>query len=332
MSFQYITPGQQQPKKHQLPAYKFDQYKKPENYIIKPDQACAINVALYMNHPLLITGEPGTGKTQLASRISWCLDLGAPLVFNTKSTSIATDLFYTYNSLARFHAAQTKKSYRDGIDFITYNALGKAILFSNTLAEIEQIEKEYGTKLVLNHEVRTTQKQKVVLIDEIDKAPRDFPNDLLNEIENCAFEIQELNNARISAKKEHFPIIIITSNSEKHLSDAFLRRCVYYHIEFPDLKEMKTIVTQRLKEISEPAINDMLVLFYQLRNTKQMKKRPATAEFLVCIKSVYDYVSGNTIKDEEKEFVKHIILSTLIKKEKDLPVAKEIVEKWLSEK
>lgn len=325
-------PCQQQPKKHSLPAYKLDQYKAPENYIIKPDQACAINVALYMNQPLLITGEPGTGKTQLASRISWCLDLGAPLIFNTKSTSTATDLFYTYTSLARFHAAQTEKSYRDGTYFITYNALGKAILFSNNLEDIDQIEKEYETKLVLNNEVRTSQKQKVVLIDEIDKAPRDFPNDLLNELEHCSFEIPELNNAKISANQEYFPIIIITSNSEKHLPDAFLRRCVYYHIEFPDLKEMKAIVTQRLKEISDPAINDMLFLFYQLRNTKQIQKKPATAELLVCAKSVYEFINGYTIKDDEKEFVKHIILSTLIKKERDLPVAKEVVEKWLSEK
>ena len=276
-------------------------------------------------------------KTRLASRIAWELGLHGPLVFHTKSTSVSTDLFYTYNALARFHTAQALQKPVPGAKFIQYNALGKAILFSNTQETIKQTEKNFKTRLILSQKdpLLTQQKRCVVLIDEIDKAPHDFPNDLLNEIEHCTFAIPELNNVKIKASHDYYPVIIITSNSEKHLPDAFLRRCVYYHIVFPTPDEMKDIVTGRLHNLSidEPFLKDALGLFYELRADRHgIKKKPATAELLVWLLALRQQSHTQNPMTEDKQAVKNTLFSTLIKTKSDLSIAQKVVEKWLSDK
>jgi len=336
MSFQYIKPGRKLPKTIALPPYKTNQYQSPEHYLVRQDLANAINVALYMNQPLLITGEPGTGKTRLAARMAWELGLHGPLVFQTKSTSLSTDLFYTYNALARFHFAQATQKLIHGAKFIQYNALGQAILLSNTEADIKQIEDNAKTRFILAKDdpLLTLQKRSIVLIDEIDKAPRDFPNDLLNEIEHCSFNIPELNNAVIQANPDYYPVIIITSNSEKHLPDAFLRRCVYYHIVFPEFDEMKAIVSNRLHNMSfhDTFLQDALNLFYELRDDKHgIKKKPATAELLVWLVALRNQSQTQNPITEDKQAVTDTLYSTLIKTKADLLIAKKVVEKWLSD-
>ncbi|KPA09694.1 ATPase AAA, partial [Candidatus Magnetomorum sp. HK-1] len=173
----------------------------PKDYISTREMVNAVNVALIMNQPLLLTGEPGSGKTQLAHRVAWELGLGDPLSFETKSTSTARDLFYVFNTLARFHAAEIRESL-DETAFITYQALGKAILLANHPGD-DKIKKVLPEDFVHNGPKRS-----VVLIDEIDKAPRDFPNDILNEIEQMFFKIPELNNPEIKAPENMQPIAI----------------------------------------------------------------------------------------------------------------------------
>jgi len=246
----------------------------PAGYL--PDQGLvdAVNVALMLQQPLLITGEPGTGKTQLASSVAWQLELGAPLVFETKSTSTSQDLFYTFDNLRRFHAAQTQGGDVDPHLFIRYNALGLAIL--RTLGA----EKARGL-LPPDVELPAEPRRSLVLIDEIDKAPRDFPNDILNEIEHLYFRIPELGNEAVRADPALRPVVIITSNSEKSLPDAFLRRCIFYCIPFPE-DRLEDIVTTRVAGLSAgpgTALAEILEFFRLLRRSDvTLRKRPGTAE------------------------------------------------------
>src|SRR6185295_3419383 len=161
----------------------------------------AVNVALLLSQPLLLTGEAGTGKTQFAYSLAWELGFEPPLMFETKSSSTARDLFYTYDALNHFRAAQTGAS-ESALDFIKWNALGLAILQSQ---EESQVHSLLGRDFKLGRARRS-----VVLIDEIDKAPRDFPNDLLNEVENLYFRIPEAGNVRIEASEEMRPILVLT--------------------------------------------------------------------------------------------------------------------------
>ena len=152
-----------------------------------------------MRRPLLLTGEPGTGKTQCANYLNWKLGYGPEaLHFQAKSTSTARDLFYTYNTIGRFHAAQTKEGSQDSVDYIKYNALGEAILRANPVDAVKKwLPKDFihaGTPM-----------QSVVLIDEVDKAPRDFPNDVLSEIETMRFRIPEFDNVQLAAEAAYTP-------------------------------------------------------------------------------------------------------------------------------
>jgi MoxR-like ATPase len=245
----------------------------PAGYLADDDLADAVNVALVLGQPLLLTGEPGTGKTQLAHRLAWQLGYGRALVFNTKSTSVARDLFYTFDTLGRFHAAQTGEGSTDNLDYLTYNALGVAILCSHPIERVEQFLRRGST-----HAGPT---RSVVLIDEIDKAPRDFPNDLLHEIEQSSFRIPELANAEVVAAPEHRPIVVLTSNSEKNLPDAFLRRCVFFNIPFPDAPRLADIVRSRLGVFADrsPLLDTAIELFVELRG-QNLRKPPSTAELI----------------------------------------------------
>lgn len=217
----------------------------PRAYLPDPGLIDAVNVALVLRRPLLLTGDPGTGKTQLAYSVAWQLKSQQKLEvksarvekFETKSTSVARDLFYTFDVLGRFHAAQTEGS-RNNVDYITYNALGNALLNS--------LPKERIAHLVPPGYPYRGCCRSVVLIDEIDKAPRDFPNDLLNELDQLYFRIPELGGAQVASVGSAKPIVIITSNSEKSLPDPFLRRCIYYNIPFPSPERLKKILLARL--------------------------------------------------------------------------------------
>jgi len=295
----------------------------------------AVNISIFLGLPLLITGEPGTGKTQLAYRIAWEIGLDTPLKFETKSTSNAKDLFYYYDTLARFQSSQlSKNEYSEAKEFITYNALGKAIINAND-------PKIYSHILPKDFDNKGVPKRSVVLIDEIDKATRDFPNDILNEIEKLYFKIPELNNVKVSTNIEMSPIVIITSNSEKHLPDAFLRRCVFYHIEFPQPDLLMGIVEGRLNDIYPDSdkslidrgvfVNDAINLFFELRNPDRgLRKKPSTGELLVWIETLHSM-------SEEKNPFENIDLlissiSTIVKSVDDLELAKEVVLEWLEKK
>ena len=251
---------------------------RPAAYLPDDGLVDAVNVALLLGQPLLLTGEPGTGKTQLAYHLAYQLGLGEPLKFETKSTSTARDLFYIYDALGRFHAIQAAqlgdRLSKNSIDYLTYNALGQAIILTNPP---NQIKAYLPQDLIYTEPCRS-----VVLIDEVDKAPRDFPNDILNEVENQYFRIPELGNITIKADPNLAPILILTSNSEKHLPDAFLRRCIYYDIPFPDSARLTKIVEAHLGEWVKHSNDFMaaaLKLFWQLRQSG-LRKQPSTAELL----------------------------------------------------
>jgi MoxR-like ATPase len=233
----------------------------------------AVNVAVMLGQPLLVTGEPGTGKTQLAGSLAYELDLPAPLVFYTKSTSVARDLFYRYDSLAHFHDAQFRRDELPLENYLTYEALGLAILLAMDPA---QANPYLPPPLQNQGPIRS-----VVLVDEIDKAPRDLPNDLLNEIEGASFQVRETGR-NFTAMPEYRPIVVVTSNSERNLPDAFLRRCVFYSIPFPTGALLKEIVLRRLapgSRFTPQMLQSAIRHFEQIRELS-LKKKPATAELL----------------------------------------------------
>ncbi len=273
----------------------------PDTYMPDAGLKAAVNVALMLGRPLLLTGEPGCGKTQLAYHLAWEMkELDEPLRFDTKSTSTARDLFYSYDAVAHFHAAQIKIPWEalsaaeqnkhrteklSPLAYIKANALGLAILRGKTQEELGDLLPLLGLTEAQLKEYQPC--RSVVLVDEIDKAPRDFPNDILNEIEELCFTLYELNNRRVDIAPQYRPLLIMTSNSEKHLPDAFLRRCVYYDVKFPT-ERLEAIIRKHLDREENSVFDDRAVLFQDaqafflsLREDRAgLRKKPGTAELL----------------------------------------------------
>lgn len=239
--------------------------------------------------PLLITGDPGCGKTEFAFWLALRLELiheqdgeMVPTVHRFDTTTVATgnDLFYHFDALRMFQAAQQREKQADPKEYVTYRPLGQAILESQPWSEVHDQYLWPGSNTCRRPNKESwIPRRSVVLIDEIDKAPRDFPNDLLARIEKLYFSVPELGNVKSAKVNEDFrPYIIITSNSESALPEAFLRRCAYYHIDKPDEEKLKNILERRglRPDLNQPAFE----LFIKTRDEMQLLKPPSTAELI----------------------------------------------------
>ncbi len=225
-----------------------------DSYIATPDLMLAVNAAITLQRPLLIKGEPGTGKTLLAEEIA--RSLNAPLIsWHIKSTTKAQQGLYEYDAVSRLRDGQLgDPRVNDIAHYIVRGKLWEAF--------------ESG-------------QQAVLLIDEIDKADIEFPNDLLRELDRMAFDVYE---TRQTITARHRPIIIITSNNEKELPDAFLRRCFFHYIRFPDKDTMRQIVDVHFPQLRQELLSEAMELFYALRDMPGLKKKPSTSELIDWLK------------------------------------------------
>jgi len=299
------------------------QLRDPALYVADPGLRQAVNVAMLLGKPLLVTGEPGTGKTQLAQRIAYELSENnppeQPLIFHTKTTSTATDLFYTYDSLRHFQDIQFDRRADSAWDYVRWQALGIAIIRAEA--------RDAARALLPAKYHRPEPCRSVVLIDEVDKAPRDLPNDILNEIENLEFYMKELTSELdkvgivqpFRATPEYSPIVILTSNSERDLPDAFLRRCIFYYISFPSASQLLQIIQKRVKLtfFNVETLEHAITRFEQFRNSAH-KKKPSTEELLAWVR-ILDGLGIDPMNPKpEQEKALEASYSTLAKSREDL--------------
>jgi MoxR-like ATPase len=256
------------------------------------DLETAINTAIAVGEPLLITGEAGTGKTQAAYYAAYKLDIEPVIHFQVKSDSTAHDLLYHFDTVRYFHDAHFRKTDEplNKADYIERSALWKAI------------ESEHP---------------RVLLIDEIDKAPRDFPNDLLHELDKMEFYVAETQEL-ISASRSHRPIVFITSNSERRLPEPFLRRCVYHHIRFDDELVRQAMEKRReeYRKLSDEFLKLAMRRFLALRD-RNLRKKPATGEFLVWLR-VLALAADREPRQLEEDLAKLPYLGVLLKDHQDI--------------
>ncbi len=260
----------------------FDQFKGSSNYVTSEPLRNAVNVAIALGRPLLIRGEPGTGKTLLAHSIAQGLEKNL-IIWNIKSTTKAQEGAYVYDTVQRLNDSRfSDKNVSDIKQYIKLGKMGQAF---------------------------TSPEKCVLLIDEVDKADIEFPNDLLNELDEMSFYIPETNE---TIKAQHRPITIITSNAEKELPDAFLRRCIFHYIEFPDTKMMEEIVQVHFPEIKTNLLREALKTFYSLREVTELRKKPSTSELIDWIRAL---VAGGINPENLSREIPFI--GTLLKKETD---------------
>jgi MoxR-like ATPase len=230
------------------------QFQGTKDYVATDDLKIAVNAAVTLERPLLVKGEPGTGKTELARQVADSLGLKM-IEWNVKSTTRAQQGLYEYDAVSRLRDSQLgEERVHDVKNYIKKGKLWEAF--------------EADEKVVL-------------LIDEIDKADIEFPNDLLQELDKMEFHVYETGE---TIRAKHRPIMIITSNNEKELPDAFLRRCFFHYIQFPDAETMKKIVAVHHPDIKEALLTTALTQFYEIRDTAGLKKKPSTSEVLDWLK------------------------------------------------
>lgn len=260
-----------------------------ESYITTRDLEIAVNAAMTLERPLLVKGEPGTGKTVLAREVAGAL--GMPLIeWHVKSTTKAAQGLYEYDAVARL---------RDG-------QLGEA--------KVHDIS-NYIVKGKL-WEAFAADSQVVLLIDEIDKADIEFPNDLLQELDRMEFFVYE---TKETVKARFRPLVIITSNNEKELPDAFLRRCFFHFIRFPDRATMEKIVAAHHPNIKHDLVREALNLFFDIREVPGLKKKPATSELLDWLKLLMvDDIPADILKSNDPKMVVPPLYGALLKNEQDV--------------
>lgn len=270
-------------------------FKGSDDYVVTKELMNAVNVSIALQKPLLIKGEPGTGKTMLAESISKALDMDL-IIWGIKSTTKAQEGLYVYDTVQRLYDSQFGEGNVSDIkQYIKLGKLGEAF---------------------------TSDKQVVLLIDEIDKADLEFPNDLLWELDKMEFYINE---TKETIKTKHRPIVIITSNAEKELPDAFLRRCIFHYIEFPDAEKMEEIINVHFGNIDQKLCQKALEAFYEIRKMDEIQKKPSTSELLDWIQALM--ISGVDIENLSLEMP---FVGVLLKKNQDIDVMHEIKEKGYS--
>ena len=259
-----------------------------QNYISTEDLNVAVNAAISLEKPLLIKGEPGTGKTELARQVSDSLGLGI-IEWNIKSTTKAQQGLYEYDAVSRLRDSQ----------------LGDK--------KIENIGNYINKGKIWN--AFESKERSVLLIDEIDKADIEFPNDLLQELDKMEFFVYETNEI-VKAKKR--PIVIITSNNEKELPEAFLRRCFFHYIQFPEIDTLKKIVQVHFPEIKKSLLEAALNRFFEVREIPGLKKKPSTSEALDWIKLLLlEDINPIDLKSDGKDLLPKLH-GALIKNEQDI--------------
>jgi len=264
-------------------------FKSTDRYIASRDLEVAVNAAVALQRPLLVKGEPGTGKTVLAHEVATAL--GHPLIeWHVKSTTKAQQGLYEYDAVSRLRDGQLgDERVRDISNYIVRGKLWDAFV----------------------HDA-----QSVVLIDEIDKADIEFPNDLLLELDRMQFFVYE---TRQTVVARHRPIVIITSNNEKELPDAFLRRCFFHYIRFPDRETMEQIVQTHYPDIKQDLAREALTVFFKVREVPGLKKKPATSELLDWLKLLMiEDLPVETLRSKDPHVVIPPLHGALLKNEQDV--------------
>ena len=258
-------------------------------YVATEDLKTAVNAAIVLERPLLVKGEPGTGKTVLAREIAGAI--GAPIIeWHIKSTTKAQQGLYEYDAVARLRDSQLgDKRVHDISNYIRRGKLWEAF---------------------------TAEQHPVLLIDEIDKADIEFPNDLLQELDRMEFFVYETGE---TVKAVRRPIVIITSNNEKELPDAFLRRCFFHYIKFPDAETMQAIVDVHFPGIKKRLVSEALNVFFELRDVPGLKKRPSTSELLDWLKLLLNEdIEPETLRERDSRKVIPPLHGALLKNEQDV--------------
>ncbi|MCW8876528.1 MAG: MoxR family ATPase [Kangiellaceae bacterium] len=266
-----------------------------KNYIATTELQMAVNAAKTLERPLLIKGEPGTGKTMLAEEVAAAL--GMPLVqWHIKSTTKAHQGLYEYDAVSRLRDSQLgDDKVHDIKNYIKHGKLWEAF---------------------------ASEQQAVLLIDEIDKADIEFPNDLLQELDKMEFFVYETGE---TIKAVHRPVIIITSNNEKELPDAFLRRCFFHYISFPDKPTMEKIINVHFPDLKPSLLKEAMEIFFQVREVRGLKKKPSTSELIDWLKLLLaDDISEGALKDRDPSKAIPPLYGALLKNEQDVHLLEKL--------
>ena len=263
------------------------------DYVSTLDLTVAVNASINLERPLLVKGEPGTGKTELARQVANSLKLEI-IEWNIKSTTKAQQGLYEYDAVSRLRDSQMGEKIKDVSKYIKKGKIWNAF---------------------------ETKKKSVLLIDEIDKADIEFPNDLLQELDKMEFYVYETGQ---TIKADNRPIVIITSNNEKELPDAFLRRCFFHYIKFPEIDTLKKIVNVHFPKIKKTLLDSALKTFFEIREVPGLKKKPSTSEALDWIKLLLiEDLDPSDLKTQSNKLLPKLY-GALIKNEQDIELFEQL--------